>query len=148
MCLYLQVKVVLEGVDKFNNLIGTLHYAKGDVAVNLALELVQQVWMASNDLNLRTTAFCQQLDSLLLQLHASERNGIPNNLSNNQVLLVQGLAKVAEWSANMLEDGEKRKLKAAELQAKKDRIRMWVNYVPPASNSTAIQNQNFTGKVG
>eukprot|EP00246_Nothoceros_aenigmaticus_P000016 TRINITY_DN10013_c0_g1_i1.p1 TRINITY_DN10013_c0_g1~~TRINITY_DN10013_c0_g1_i1.p1 ORF type:complete len:994 (+),score=218.35 TRINITY_DN10013_c0_g1_i1:98-3079(+) len=98
--LHRDVRVVLEGVDKFSNLIGSVHYAAGDEASNLALELVQQ-----------------------------------------------GLAKVVEWSANMLEEGEKRKLKAAELQVKKDRVRMWVNYVPPASNSTAIQNVNFTGKV-
>ena len=47
----------------------------------------------------------------------------------------------------MMEEEAKRKLKAAELQAKKDRIRLWINYVPPATNSQAIHNQNFTGKV-
>lgn len=47
----------------------------------------------------------------------------------------------------MMEDEAKRKLKAAELQAKKDRLRIWTNYVPPASNSKAIHDQNFTGKV-
>lgn len=47
----------------------------------------------------------------------------------------------------MMEDDAKRKLKAAELQAKKTRINMWTNYVPPPSNSKAIQDQKFTGKV-
>ena len=47
----------------------------------------------------------------------------------------------------MMEDDAKRRLKAAELQAKKTRLRMWTNYVPPATNSKAIHDQNFTGKV-
>jgi staphylococcal nuclease domain-containing protein 1 len=47
----------------------------------------------------------------------------------------------------MMEDEAKKKLKAAELQAKKERLRMWTNYQPPASNSKPIHDQNFTGKV-
>ncbi|XP_038989395.1 ribonuclease TUDOR 1-like isoform X2 [Phoenix dactylifera] len=94
------VRIVLEGVDKFSNLIGSVYYPDGDTAKDLALELVQN-----------------------------------------------GLAKFVEWSANMMEDDAKRKLKAAELQAKKERLRIWTNYVPPASNSKAIHGQNFTGKV-
>lgn len=47
----------------------------------------------------------------------------------------------------MMEEEAKRRLKTAELEAKKIRLRMWTNYVPPASNSKAIHNQNFTGKV-
>ena len=47
----------------------------------------------------------------------------------------------------MMEEEAKQKLKTAELQAKKDRLRMWTNYVPPPSNSKAIHNQNFSGKV-
>ncbi|MQL91403.1 hypothetical protein Taro_024010, partial [Colocasia esculenta] len=58
-----------------------------------------------------------------------------------------GLAKYVEWSANMMEDDAKKKLKNAELQAKKDRLKIWTNYVPPATNSKAIHDQNFTGKV-
>ncbi|XP_020254427.1 ribonuclease TUDOR 2-like [Asparagus officinalis] len=94
------VRIVLEGVDKFSNLIGSLIYADGDTPKDLALELVQN-----------------------------------------------GLAKYAEWSANFMENDAKAKLKAADLQAKKDRLRMWTNYVPPASNSKAIHDQNFTGTV-
>ncbi|KAJ6800938.1 ribonuclease TUDOR 2-like [Iris pallida] len=94
------VRIVLEGVDKFSNLIGSVIYADGDTTKDLALELVEA-----------------------------------------------GLAKYVEWSANMMEEDAKRKLKAAELQAKKDRLRMWTNYVPPATNSKAIHDQNFTGKV-
>lgn len=41
----------------------------------------------------------------------------------------------------------KRHLKSAELQTKKDRVRIWTNYVPPQTNSKAIHDQNFTGKV-
>ncbi|XP_077212353.1 ribonuclease TUDOR 1-like [Tasmannia lanceolata] len=94
------VRIVLEGVDKFSNLIGSVYYPEGDSAKDLALELVEN-----------------------------------------------GLAKFVEWSANMMEEDAKRQLKAAELQAKKDRLRMWTNYVPPATNSKAIHDQNFTGKV-
>ncbi|ONK78188.1 uncharacterized protein A4U43_C02F15460 [Asparagus officinalis] len=98
--LWNEVRIVLEGVDKFSNLIGSLIYADGDTPKDLALELVQN-----------------------------------------------GLAKYAEWSANFMENDAKAKLKAADLQAKKDRLRMWTNYVPPASNSKAIHDQNFTGTV-
>ncbi|XVF23815.1 hypothetical protein REPUB_Repub13aG0072000 [Reevesia pubescens] len=47
----------------------------------------------------------------------------------------------------MMEDDAKRRLKAAELQAKKTRLRIWTNYIPPATNSKAIHDQNFKGKV-
>ena len=47
----------------------------------------------------------------------------------------------------MMEEDSKRRLKNAELQTKKDRLRIWINYVPPASNSKAIRDDKFTGKV-
>ncbi|KAH1074755.1 hypothetical protein J1N35_027083 [Gossypium stocksii] len=99
-CLNRDVRIVLEGVDKFSNLIGSVYYPEGETAKDLALELVEN-----------------------------------------------GLAKYVEWSANMMEDDAKRRLKAAELEAKKTRLRIWTNYVPPATNSKAIRDQNFTGKV-
>ncbi|XP_048333257.1 ribonuclease TUDOR 1 [Ziziphus jujuba] len=94
------VRIVLEGVDKFSNLIGSVYYPDGESAKDLALELVEN-----------------------------------------------GYAKYVEWSANMMEEEAKRRLKAAELQAKKTRLKIWTNYVPPATNSKAIHDQNFTGKV-
>ncbi|CAN8264740.1 unnamed protein product [Cochlearia groenlandica] len=94
------VRIVLEGVDKFNNLIGSVYYSDGETVSDLGLELIEN-----------------------------------------------GLAKYVEWSANMMEEEAKKKLKAAELQCKKNRVKMWANYVPPASNSKAIHDQNFTGKV-
>ncbi|XVF08565.1 hypothetical protein REPUB_Repub07fG0014100 [Reevesia pubescens] len=99
-CLNRDVRIVLEGVDKFSNLIGSVYYPEGETAKDLALELVEN-----------------------------------------------GLAKYVEWSANMMEDDAKRRLKTAELQAKKTRLKIWTNYVPPATNSKAIHDQNFTGKV-
>lgn len=63
------------------------------------------------------------------------------------LLVTQGLAKVVDWSASMLEPAAKQKLKAAELEAKRQRLRIWANYVPPQSNSVAIRNDNFTGRV-
>lgn len=94
------VRIVLEGVDKFSNLIGSVYYPDGEQAKDLALELVEN-----------------------------------------------GLAKYVEWSANMMEEDAKRRLKTAELQSKKDRLKIWTNYVPPPSNSKAIHDQNFAGKV-
>ncbi|GMN62202.1 hypothetical protein TIFTF001_031286 [Ficus carica] len=94
------VRIVLEGVDKYSNLIGSVYYPDGDKAKDLALELVEN-----------------------------------------------GLAKYVEWSANMMEEDAKRHLKNAELQAKKNRLKIWTNYVPPPTNSKAIHDQNFTGKV-
>ncbi|KAG4398243.1 hypothetical protein AAZX31_08G006600 [Glycine max] len=94
------VRIVLEGVDKYNNLIGSVYYPDGDSAKDLALELMEN-----------------------------------------------GFAKYVEWSANMMEEEAKRKLKTSELQAKKNRLKIWTNYVPPATNSKAIHDQNFTGKV-
>ncbi|KAL9241835.1 hypothetical protein vseg_015899 [Gypsophila vaccaria] len=62
-------------------------------------------------------------------------------------LAKNGLAKYVEWSGKLLEDKDKKELKSAELEAKKNRLRMWTNYVPPATNSKPIHDQNFTGKV-
>ncbi|KAL5564736.1 hypothetical protein UlMin_027900 [Ulmus minor] len=95
-----EVRIVLEGVDKFSNLIGSVYYPDGESAKDLALELIEN-----------------------------------------------GFAKYVEWSANMMEEEAKRRLKTAELQAKKTRLKIWTNYVPPATNSKAIHDQNFTGKV-
>ncbi|CAM8936825.1 unnamed protein product [Rhodiola kirilowii] len=94
------VRIVLEGVDKFSNLIGSVFYPEGESAKDLSLELVEN-----------------------------------------------GLAKYVEWSANMMEEDAKRKLKAAELLAKKNRLRIWTNYVQPTSNSKVIHDQNFEGTV-
>ncbi|KAF9671798.1 hypothetical protein SADUNF_Sadunf12G0086100 [Salix dunnii] len=110
------VRIVLEGVDKFSNLIGSVYYPDGESPKDLALELVENMY------------------------------GYPESLSLPP-RLIQGLAKFVEWSANMMEEDAKRQLKTAELQAKKSRLRMWTNYVPPATNSKAIHDQNFTGKV-
>lgn len=60
---------------------------------------------------------------------------------------VQGLAKVVEWSANMLEPAAKAQLKAAELEAKRQRLRLWANFVVPPSASTALKDDSFTGHV-
>ncbi|CAA0806834.1 TUDOR-SN protein 1 [Striga hermonthica] len=98
--LHRDVRIVLEGVDKFSNLTGSVYYPNGESAKDLALELVEN-----------------------------------------------GLAKYVEWSASLLEDEARRRLKNAELQSKKSRLRIWTNYVPPATNSKAIHDQNFTGKV-
>ena len=47
----------------------------------------------------------------------------------------------------MLGAETKRKLKNAELQAKKEQLRIWTGFQPPVTNTTPIHNQKFTGKV-
>jgi staphylococcal nuclease domain-containing protein 1 len=61
---------------------------------------------------------------------------------------MKGLAKYVEWSANMMDVDAKIKLKNAELQAKKDQLRIWTGFKPPVTNSKPIHDQKFTGKVG
>ena len=39
----IQVRIVLEGADKFSNLIGSLYYPHGDSPVDLSLELLKNV---------------------------------------------------------------------------------------------------------
>ncbi|CAN1242042.1 Ribonuclease TUDOR 1 [Linum perenne] len=62
-------------------------------------------------------------------------------------LVENGLAKYVEWSANILEQDVKQRLRAAELQAKKIRLRIWTNFVPDPKKSKAIHDQKFSGKV-
>nr|AAP85377.1 RNA binding protein Rp120 [Oryza sativa Japonica Group]AAP85378.1 RNA binding protein Rp120 [Oryza sativa Japonica Group] len=62
-------------------------------------------------------------------------------------LVENGLAKYVEWSANMMDVDAKIKLKNAELQAKKDQLRIWTGFKPPVTNSKPIHDQKFTGKV-
>lgn len=81
------------------------------------------------------------VQSVVLRLQPESFNNVP------RLLFSQGLAKYVDWSASLLEDDVRRRLKNAELQAKKSRLRIWTNYVPPATNSKAIHDQNFTGKV-
>ncbi|XP_047081605.1 ribonuclease TUDOR 1-like [Lolium rigidum] len=94
------VRIVVEGTDSFNNIIGSVYYPDGDTAKDLSLELVEN-----------------------------------------------GLAKYVEWSANMLDVEIKVKLKNAELQAKKEQLRIWTGFKPPVTNSKPIHDQKFTGKV-
>ncbi|PPD80676.1 hypothetical protein GOBAR_DD22377 [Gossypium barbadense] len=103
------VRIVLEGVDKFSNLIGSVYYHKCETGKDLVLELVENAYY--------------QLNCFF------------------------GSTKYVEWSANMMEDDAKQRLKAAELEAKKTRLRIWTNYVPLVINSKAIRDQNFIGKV-
>jgi hypothetical protein len=60
----MQVRIVLEGADKFNNLIGSVHYPEGDSAVDLSYELVKQVTRTSVNMN-RLPLFLISFDFLL-----------------------------------------------------------------------------------
>lgn len=39
----MQVRIVLEGVDKFSNLTGSVYYPDGESAKDLAFELIENV---------------------------------------------------------------------------------------------------------
>lgn len=43
----MQVRIVLEGIDKFSNLIGSVYYPDDESAKDLALELVENVCISS-----------------------------------------------------------------------------------------------------
>jgi staphylococcal nuclease domain-containing protein 1 len=42
------VRIVVEGTDSFNNIIGSVYYPDGDTAKDLSLELVENVWLTVN----------------------------------------------------------------------------------------------------
>jgi staphylococcal nuclease domain-containing protein 1 len=46
--LHRDVRIVLDGVDKYNNLFGSVFYSEDNVAQDLALQLVSQVWKIQN----------------------------------------------------------------------------------------------------
>ncbi|PWA49969.1 RNA-induced silencing complex, nuclease component Tudor-SN [Artemisia annua] len=62
-------------------------------------------------------------------------------------LLENGYAKYVKWTPNLMEHDARMKLKAAKLQANRTKLRLWVNYVLPTTN-TNVLCENFTGKVG
>mmetsp|Transcript_9984 Transcript_9984/g.28669 ORF Transcript_9984/g.28669 Transcript_9984/m.28669 type:complete len:953 (+) Transcript_9984:302-3160(+) len=93
-----EVRVVLEGVDKFNNLFGTVKFVVDEQPVDLGEQIVSQ-----------------------------------------------GLAKVVDWSLAMMTNGAMR-LREGERAAKKARVAMWRDYVPPPSANAKLAGE-FKGKV-
>ncbi|CAN6270347.1 unnamed protein product [Urochloa humidicola] len=83
-------------------------------------------------------------DNMIASVYYSDKNTTKDLALE---LVENGLAKYVEWSANMLGAEAKRKLKNAELQAKREQLRIWTGFKPPATNTTPIHNQKFTGKV-
>lgn len=55
-----QVRIVLEGVDKNNNLIGSVYYPDGDSAKDLSLDLVKNVstFVHALQFGIRLSSFC------------------------------------------------------------------------------------------
>nr|XP_043615820.1 ribonuclease TUDOR 1-like isoform X2 [Erigeron canadensis] len=78
-------------------------------------------------------------------------------------LIKNGFAKYVDWSASKMDVEAQKELKAAELEAKNNKLKMWTNYVPPSPRSQkpspkAVSNnlratkpkavsKNFTGQV-
>jgi staphylococcal nuclease domain-containing protein 1 len=60
-------------------------------------------------------------------------------------LLEAGLVKVVEWSIGYCSRADS--LRAAEKIAKEKRIRIWKDWTPPTSSSTAVVGRDFVGKV-
>eukprot|EP00899_Mesostigma_viride_P011044 jgi/Mesvir1/19941/Mv13205-RA.1 len=98
--LHRDVRLVLEGVDKYGNLSGSVFYPEGDTAVDLAGEL-----------------------------------------------LTNGLAKIVEWSMAMMPLEVKDRLRSCEAKAKAGQLRIWKGYKPPPSNTQAVANDAFAGRV-
>ena len=92
------VKVILEGTDKFNNFFGSMFYEDDSGnSVNLGLQLV-----------------------------------------------MQGMAKCVDWSLKFASGAEG--LRAAEVGAKEQSLRIWKDWVPPVrkpSASTAVDTKEF-----
>ncbi|XP_004292750.1 PREDICTED: staphylococcal nuclease domain-containing protein 1-like [Fragaria vesca subsp. vesca] len=59
-------------------------------------------------------------------------------------LVKNGYAKILRWSAEVMDEDAKQRLKTAEFEAKKNKRRIWTNLV---TNSKPIHDQNFTGTV-
>ncbi|XP_062022186.1 ribonuclease TUDOR 1-like [Rosa rugosa] len=62
-------------------------------------------------------------------------------------LVENGYAKYVPWSAKVMGEDARQRLKTAEFEAKKNKLRIWTHFVPPATNSKPIHDQNFTGTV-
>ncbi|KAI7986472.1 Ribonuclease TUDOR 1 [Camellia lanceoleosa] len=113
------VRIVLEGVDKFSNLIGSVYYPDGESAKDLALELIENIGVS----------FIVMLHCILSTHFHSTNYPYPHL---HHTVLRHIVPKVKYWFQNFKQ---------------KDPLRIWTNYIPPATNSKAIHDQNFTGKV-
>lgn len=71
---------MLEGVDKYSNLIGSVYYPDGDIAKDLALELVQNVCM-------HTATIYQAVVTLVQKLCLCELKKDNDNLFSVMILL-------------------------------------------------------------
>ncbi|GKC60630.1 elongation factor 1-alpha, partial [Tanacetum coccineum] len=59
-----------------------------------------------------------------------------------------GYVKYADWSASLIKDETRRRLKAVELQAKNTKLRLWMNYRPLTTNFEALIDDKFIGQMG
>ncbi|EFJ43941.1 hypothetical protein VOLCADRAFT_95870 [Volvox carteri f. nagariensis] len=117
------VKLVLEGVDKYGNLFGTVLYTQPAVLPGAAAP-------AAPDAPPATAAVAAATE----QSHLAEQ------------LLKQGLAKCVEWSLGLMPSSAALRLRDVEKAAKAERKAIWTNYVPAPTNQTKLSD-NFTGKV-
>ena len=122
------VKITLEGVDKYNNFFGTLKYKDGSSSSNLAIELLGEGMAKCANVPLKP--FVQNLSV---------------HLGADSVSAMWSLCRCVEWSMKFA--AEPLLLRAAEREAKQARRRVFKDWVPPGEGPNAIQDAEFEATV-
>ncbi|GLC57824.1 hypothetical protein PLESTB_001270800 [Pleodorina starrii] len=117
------VKLVLEGVDKYGNLFGTVLYTPPAVLPGAPAAAPAAAAPAAA---------------------APAAGGEQEHLAEQ--LLKNGLAKCVEWSLGLMPITAAYKLRDVEKAAKAERKAIWTGYVAAPTNQTKLSD-NFTGKV-
>ncbi|GFR42157.1 hypothetical protein Agub_g3009 [Astrephomene gubernaculifera] len=111
------VKLVLEGVDKYGNLFGTVLYTPPPAAVQPAAAA-----------------------------EGAAAPAAPQQENLAEQLLKQGFAKCVEWSLALMAPSAALKLRDVEKVSKAERRGVWTGYVPAPTNQSKLSD-HFTGKV-
>ncbi|GFH12962.1 ribonuclease [Haematococcus lacustris] len=119
-----EVRLVLEGVDKYENLFATVYVPPMPTPAGTA-----------------NGASAGPEGS-----HVNGSNGAAHSQDSLAELLVKvGYAKCVEWSLGLMTSGSNR-LRDLEKAAKAERRGMWTNWVPPVTNQNKLSD-TFHGKV-
>ncbi|KAL6757416.1 hypothetical protein V8C86DRAFT_2625605 [Haematococcus lacustris] len=119
-----EVRLVLEGVDKYENLFATVYVPPMPTPAGTANGA-----SAGPEGN-----------------HVNGSNGAAHSQDSLAELLVKvGYAKCVEWSLGLMTSGSNR-LRDLEKAAKAERRGMWTNWVPPVTNQNKLSD-TFHGKV-
>jgi endonuclease YncB( thermonuclease family) len=160
------VRVVLEGVDKYNNLFGSVMYPEGDKAANLG-EALMQVRARVQGLGVRWRVLGQH-NPLPAHVCAQSLSACPSALmppcprtprargvntrtrthtqTHTLPLPQAGLGRAVEWSLNMMTNGAMR-LRDMERTAKQNKRGIWLHYVPQVRGVRAAAGGCLAGVV-